>query len=76
MKMAVVIDESLKEKLDRIRKRSWWPVALLAEVLGKPKKYIYRKIAQESFDIIEDTGPIKVSSDSVVKYFNVHHKIV
>ena len=74
--MAVVIDENLKVKLEKIEKRSWWPVTLLAEILGKPKKYIYRKIDDEKFDIIEDSGTKKISSDSVIKYFESRHKIV
>ena len=49
--MAVVLDESLKEKLGWIKKREWWPVALLAGILGKPKSYIYRKIDNEDFEI-------------------------
>ena len=74
--MTVILGEKLKSKLEKIKKRSWWPVALLAEVLGKPKKYVYRKINEEKFDIIEDTSVIKISSDSVVKFFEEHHKIV
>ena len=67
--MTVVMDNSLKEKLERIKRREWWPVALLAEVLEKPNMYVYRRINDGSFDIIKDTGPTKVISESVVTFF-------
>lgn len=74
--MTVVLDENLKLKLEQIQKKSWWPVALLAEILEKPKKYIYRKIDDDKFDVIEDSGSKKISSESVIRYYNSRNKIV
>lgn len=67
--MAVVMDEKLKEKLRRVETRKWWPVAPLAEVLGKPKRYVYRRIEDGSFDVLNDGGFLKITTDSVIKYF-------
>ena len=67
--MTVIMSDTLKEKLERVKKREWWPVALLAEVLEKPRRYIYRRIEEGSFDIIEDAGYMKVLSESVVTFF-------
>lgn len=74
--MTVIMSETLKEKLEKVKKREWWPVALLAEVLGKPKCFVYRKIDSGKFDVIEDGGFIKIMSDSVVKFFENKHQIV
>lgn len=71
--MTVIIDTKLQEKLDRVQKREWWPVALLAEVLGKPRRYVYRRIAADDFDVIEDSSSMKVLSGSVVKFFEERH---
>ena len=68
--MAVVLDDRLKAKLERVQKREWWPVALLAEVLGSPKCFIYRLINDGDFDVIEDGLPYKrVLSNSVISYY-------
>jgi len=67
--MTVVISETLKEKLERVKKREWWPVALLAEILNKPRRYIYRRIESEDFDIMKDGNSKKVISESVVTFF-------
>jgi len=68
--MAVVMDDMLKAKLERVQKREWWPVALLAEVLGRPKCFIYRLIDEGNFVISEDGGPYKrVLSNSVISYY-------
>lgn len=67
--MSVIISDDLKEKLERIEKREWWPVALLAEVLGCSKKFIYKKIDTGDFDVICEIGFFKISSISVIKYF-------
>jgi hypothetical protein len=75
--MTVVMDKSLREKLDRVKAREWWPVASLAEVLGKPKMYIYRKVEDGKFHVLNDGGFVKVISESVVRYFfEDHHQIV
>ena len=67
--MAVVMDSELKRKLEKVKKRETWPVALLAELLGRPRRYVYRRIEDDSFDIIEDGGFMKVTSKSVVTFF-------
>ena len=67
--MVVVMDNELKEKLDRVKRRSWWPIAILAGILGRPKKYIYRKIDSGDFCLYEDGNFKKVYSDSVVNYY-------
>jgi len=67
--MAVVMDRELQRKLEKVKKRETWPVALLAQVLGCSKKYVYRKIDAGDFDVMNDIGYIKISSDSVVKYY-------
>jgi len=67
--MAVLMDDKLKEKLERVKKREWWPVALLAEVLGKPRMYVYRRINSGYFDEIQTIGPKRVTTESVLEYF-------
>ena len=69
--MTVIISEKLQEKLDHVQRKKWWPVATLAEILGKPKKYIYRRVDKGVFKIVRDEeGPMKISSESVINYFN------
>ena len=69
------MDKNLEKKLETVKKRKSWPVTLLAKVLGKPRRYIYRKVDNEIFDVINDGGYMKISSDSVIKYFSeIHHK--
>ncbi|OPL13702.1 MAG: hypothetical protein AVO39_10210 [delta proteobacterium MLS_D] len=65
----IVIDEQFRERLDKVKKRHSWPVALLAKTLGKPRCYVYRKIEEEKFDVVEDSGPAKVLSNSVIEFF-------
>jgi hypothetical protein len=67
--MLIVMDEAFAGTLERIRKKRWWTVAALAEVLGRPKKYVYRKIEDEKFQVLIDGGYIKVLSESVAGYF-------
>ena len=74
--MAVVMDRELEEKLERVKRRSWWPVALLAQALGKPKMYIYRRIENDDFDIIQDGGIRKIISQSVVTFFENRYQKV
>jgi hypothetical protein len=75
--MAVVMDKSLREKLERVRTREWWPVALLSSVLGKPKMYVYRKVSDGKFQVLNDGGYLKITSESVVRYFSEeYHQIV
>jgi hypothetical protein len=64
------LSEELKEKLEIIQRKRWWPVASLAEVLGKPKLYVYRHIDKGHFVKYKDGGPTKILSESVVKFFN------
>ena len=69
--MTVMISEALQEKLDYIQHKKWWPVALLAEILGRPKGFIYRRIGKGEFEIYKDGEyPKKISSKSVINYFN------
>lgn len=75
--MTVVMDRGLVERLERVKRREWWPVASLAEVLGRPKMYIYRKVDDGKFHILNDGGFLKITSESVVRYFSEeHHQIV
>lgn len=67
--MAIILDKKLQEKLDMVSRREWWPVSALAETLGKPKMFIYRKIDSGQFDVLSDGGFTKILSASVVKYF-------
>ena len=67
--MAVIMDSALEARLDRIGRREWWPVALLAEALGRPKMFVYRKIDAGEFDILNDGRTIKVISQSVIDHF-------
>jgi len=67
--MSIVMDSGLEAKLDRVKTREWWPVASLAEILDKPKMYIYRKIESGKFHVLKDGGFIKITSDSVIRYF-------
>ena len=47
--MSVIISEELQEKLEIVGRKTWWPVATLADVLGKPKSYVYRRLGKEDF---------------------------
>ena len=67
--MTVTISETLQKKLERVRKRDYWPVALLAEELSCSKKFIYLKINAGHFEVESEIGFKKVKSDSVIKYF-------
>jgi len=67
--MAVTISETLQKKLERVKKRKYWPVALLAKELGCSKKFIYLKINANHFEVESEIGFKKVKSDSVIKYF-------
>jgi hypothetical protein len=71
--MTIVMDRELEAKLDRVKTREWWPVASLAEVLGKPKKYVYRKVQDGKFHVMNDGSFVKVTSVSVVHYFCEEH---
>jgi len=73
--MAVILSETLKAKLERVQKREWWPVALLAEVLDRPKCFIYRRIENGNFSILDDGGKfMKVNSASVAQYFSERYQ--
>lgn len=73
----MVMDDGLQRRLDEVRKRDWWPVAMLADVLGKPKMYVYRMASDGKFEVLNDGGYIKITSNSVVRYFSEkHHQIV
>lgn len=67
--MTVTISETLQEKLERVKKRKYWPVALLAKELGCSKYFVYQKIKDEYFEIEKEIGYKKVKSDSVIRYF-------
>ena len=68
--MTVIISDTLDRKLAVIKRKAWWPVATLAEILGRPKGYIYRRVEKEAFKIVRDgEGPMKISSESVINYF-------
>jgi hypothetical protein len=64
-----MMSESLKRKLEKVKKRDEWPVALLAQTLGCSKKYIYRKVSDGHFKVRKDLGYKKISSESVVRYY-------
>jgi len=68
--MAVVMDDKLKEKLEYVKKREWWPVALLADILGKPRMYVYRKIEKGDFNIIQSISAKRVTTESVLRFFS------
>ena len=71
------MDKNFEKKLEKVKKRKSWPATLLANILGKPRKYIYRKVDNGTFDVINDGGYMKISSDSVIKYFlEKHHQKV
>lgn len=71
--MSVVMDLNLMKQLELIEKKPSWPVARLAGLLGRPRRYVYRKIDSGSFDVINDGGYIKVISESVVRYYTEDH---
>jgi len=72
--MTVIMSEVLEEKLAIIKRKTWWPATLLAEVLVKPRRYIYRKVASGDFIVFNDGGPMKITSESVVTYFENRHQ--
>ena len=65
----VIIDRKLMMRLKRIKRREWWPVALLATEIGRPKQYIYRRIESGDFDVIIGGEFTRVISESVIVYF-------
>jgi len=67
--MTAKISETLQKKLERVKKRKYWPVALLARELGCSKKFIYLKINAGHFEVESEIGFKKVESDSVIRYF-------
>lgn len=71
--MTVVMDRGLQKKLEKVQRREWWPVTLLAEVLGRPRRYVYRMVGAGKFAILNDGKAIKVTSDSVIQYFSEDH---
>jgi len=71
--MTVVMDRGLQERLEQVARREWWPVASLADVLGKPKMFVYRKVEDGKFHVLNDGGFLKVTSASVVRYFSEEH---
>lgn len=68
--MTPAIDEDFKAKLSRIRRRKWWPVSELAGILGRPKKYVYRRITDKTFRILPEGCFMKVTSRSVLKFYS------
>jgi len=68
----IIISEDLQRKLEKVKKREWWPVASLAEILGRPRMYIYRHIESEDFCLFKDGSFKKVTSNSVVDFFLNH----
>ncbi len=71
--MTVMLEREFHNTLEQIKKREWWPVAGLAAVLGRPKKYVYRKIEDGRFHVLNDGGYAKVVSSSVVRYYEEEH---
>jgi len=67
--MAVIMAKELQEKLERVKKREWWPAASLAEVLKRPKCYIYRRIRNKNFTVIEDGTFKKILSKSIIEFY-------
>jgi hypothetical protein len=67
--MAVIMSDRLKAKLEVVKRRKWWPVASLAKELGCSKMFVYNKIDDGHFDIVSDIGFKRVSTESVLKYF-------
>jgi len=68
--MTVILSDDLKKKLERVKKREWWPVALLADILGKPRMYVYRKIEKGDFNIIQSISAKRVTTESVLRFFS------
>ncbi len=68
-----MMDMSLQRRLEEVKTRAWWPVALLAGVLGKPKMYVYRMASDGKFQVLNDGGYMKITAESVVKYFSEEH---
>ncbi len=68
-KVIIIMDEGLKNKLEKIVKKEWWPAAELAKILERPKTYIYRRIRNKNFSVMEDGTFQKVLSKSVVEFY-------
>lgn len=66
--MTAIMSERFREKLEKVKKRDEWPVALLAQTLGCSKMYVYRKVNEGHFEVVRDLGYKKVSSRSVIHY--------
>ncbi len=68
--MKITMSTSLKSTLARVGKRDSWPVASLAEVLGRPKVFVYRRIDSGDFTVIDNGGEfITIQSASVIKWY-------
>jgi hypothetical protein len=67
------MSRNLEQVLEKVKTREWWPVRTLADVLGKPKSYIYRRIENEDFCVLNDGSFIKIQTASVIKYFSERH---
>lgn len=73
--MTVTMSKELQRKLTAIRRREWWPVASLADMLGRPKVFIYRRVDACDFEVVDDgTGFMKVTTASVVAYFEERYE--
>ena len=67
--MSTIMSEELREKLEKVKKREWWPITSLAKVLGRPRKYVYRRVNNKNFSVLEDGTFKKVLSNSVVEFY-------
>jgi len=67
--MAVILDKDIEARLEKVKRREWWPVALLAEALGRPKMYVYRMIDKKHFDVMVGGMVKNVTSSSVINYY-------
>ena len=65
--MTMVMDEAFVGRLERVRRKRWWSVAGLADALLRPKKYVYRKIEDDKFHVLNGVGYMKVLSESVAR---------
>ena len=72
--MNVTMDSNLKEKLEQVGKMEWWPIATLANLLGRPKTYIYRRIDLKNFSVLEDGTFKKILSKSVIDFYENRSK--
>lgn len=72
--MQVELCDVLQRKLEKVRKRDWWPATELARVLGRSRMFVYRRIDNGEFAIHDDGGEfIKVQSASVVNWFETRY---